>query len=36
MNCCVIIVTHDPAVATHADVVLRMQDGEVVQEEKVS
>ena len=36
MNCCVIIVTHDPAVANHADVVLRMQDGEVVQEEKVS
>jgi len=33
MNCCVIIVTHDPAVANHADVVLRMQDGEVVQEE---
>ena len=32
MNCCVIIVTHDPAVANHADVVLRMQDGEVVQE----
>lgn len=35
-NCCVIIVTHDPAIATHADVVLRMQDGEVLQEEKVS
>jgi putative ABC transport system ATP-binding protein len=32
-NCCVIIVTHDPTVAAHADVVLRMQDGEFVQEE---
>lgn len=32
-NCCVIIVTHDPTVAGHADVVLRMQDGEFVQEE---
>ena len=28
-NCCVIIVTHDPAIAAQADVVLRMQDGEV-------
>lgn len=35
-NCCVIIVTHDPAVAAHADVVLRMQDGEVYPEERVS
>lgn len=35
-NCCVIIVTHDPAVAHHADVVLRMQDGEVVQADRVS
>lgn len=32
-NCCVIIVTHDPAVATHADVVLRMQDGEFIEHE---
>lgn len=31
--CCVIIVTHDPAVSAHADVVLRMQDGEFIQEE---
>ena len=28
---CVIIVTHDPAVAEAADVVLRMQDGKLVQ-----
>lgn len=32
-NCCVIIVTHDPAVAAHADVVLRMQDGEFIEHE---
>lgn len=30
-NCCVIIVTHDPAIAAQADVVLRMQDGEFIQ-----
>lgn len=29
-DCCVIIVTHDPAVAESADVVLRMQDGALV------
>ena len=28
-NCCVIIVTHDLAIAEQADVVLRMQDGEM-------
>ncbi len=28
-NCCVIIVTHDLSIAGQADVVLRMQDGEV-------
>ena len=28
-NCCVIIVTHDPAIADQADAVLRMRDGEV-------
>ena len=29
-DCCVIIVTHDPAVAEQADVVLRMSDGKWV------
>ena len=28
-NCCVIIVTHDLAIAEQADIVLRMRDGEV-------
>lgn len=27
--CCVIIVTHDPAIAGQADIVLRMRDGEI-------
>ena len=26
-QCCVIVVTHDPAVADAADVLLKMQDG---------
>lgn len=30
-NCCVIIVTHDLAIAEQADVVLRMSDGQVAQ-----
>ena len=28
---CVIVVTHDPAVAQHADEVLRMSDGKIVE-----
>ena len=31
-NLCVIIVTHDPAIAQQADVVLRMKDGEIALE----
>lgn len=31
-NRCVIIVTHDPAVAEAADVVLHMQDGKMITE----
>ncbi|MGI6366188.1 MAG: ABC transporter ATP-binding protein [Bacillota bacterium] len=31
-NCCVIIVTHDPSIANQADVVLRMRDGEVIED----
>lgn len=31
-DCCVIIVTHDPAIAAQADIVLRMRDGEVAME----
>ncbi len=31
---CVIVVTHDPAVAAAADVQLRMQDGRLTQEEQ--
>lgn len=30
-NRCVIVVTHDPAVAQHADEVLRMSDGKIVE-----
>ena len=33
-NRCVIVVTHDPAVANAADVQLRMQDGRLTQEEQ--
>ena len=33
-NRCVIVVTHDPAVAAAADVQLRMQDGRLTQEEQ--
>ena len=33
-NRCVIVVTHDPAVAAAADVHLRMQDGRLTQEEQ--
>ena len=31
---CVIVVTHDPAVAQQADQVLRMQDGQLVEQQE--
>lgn len=34
-NCCVIIVTHDPAIAEQSDVLLQMQDGEISSTETV-
>jgi len=30
-NVCVIVVTHDPAVAEHADIVIKLSDGKVVE-----
>jgi len=33
-KCCVIVVTHDPAIAAQADVMLRMQDGKFVGEDE--